>query len=380
LSQLIFSPFCRLGLRFGAGSTVVLLIVCVIAIAATLIFVPLVHRNIALGIGNLLLAYCIFGHLAYVREVRAKFYQRTLDISENRLLPSETQLTSGWFRRPLMRLTILFGRNLDQIQTRTKASVEKIAVTSDKVSEDAGDLAERAEEIAAMLEETASGMEEFAATIERSADSCRHAHNQSGEVLRLAEHGVRGVTELSTQMEASQAFAQKIRVILGTIDEIAVQINILALNASIEAARAGDQGRAFAVVATEVRKLAMRTSASTKNVGYELDKALEVTESGSWLAKSANDSILNMVATTQSYSRLVGDIATSATEQSAGVEQIKMAVEQMAGLTQRNCASVDQLKSIATGIRQNVLQYKKSVASLNKVDSGAEASILNQTK
>lgn len=380
MSQFLFYPSRLFGLRFGAGGSVLVLVVCVFGIAATLVFVPSAYRNSALGAANLFFAYCLLGHLAYGREARAQFHKRTVEITQNRLLPSETQLKSRWFQRPLMRLTVLFGQNLDQIQTRTKVSVEKIAVTSDKVSQDAGALAERAEEIAAMLEETASGMEEFAATIERSADSCRHAHSQSGEVLRLAEHGVRGVTELSAQMQASQVFAQKIRIILGTIDEIAVQINILALNASIEAARAGDQGRAFAVVATEVRKLAMRTSASTKKVGEELDQTLAVTESGAWLAKEANESILNMVRTTKSYSRLVGDIAISATEQSAGVEQIKMAVEQMAGLTQRNSASVDQLKSISAGIRQNVIQYKESIAGLNKIDSNADSSAKNQKK
>jgi methyl-accepting chemotaxis protein len=380
LSQFLFFPSRRFGLRFGAGGSVLLLIVCIFGIAATLYFVTGANRNVALAGANLLFAYCLLGHLAYGREARAKFHERTLDITHNRLLPSEEQLKSRWFRRPLMRLTVLFGQNLDQIQTRTKVSVEKIAVTSEKVSQDAGALAERAEEIASMLEETASGMEEFAATIERSADSCRHAHSQSGDVLRLAEHGVRGVTELTEQMNASQIFAQKIRVILGTIDEVAVQINILALNASIEAARAGDQGRAFAVVATEVRKLAMRTSASTKKVSEELDQTLAVTESGTWLAKEATDSIINMVKTTKSYSRLVGDIATSATEQSAGVEQIKMAVEQMAGLTQRNAASVDQLKSIATGIRHNVVQYKESIAGLNKIDNNAVTSVSTQSK
>jgi methyl-accepting chemotaxis protein len=375
LKQLIFYPSRRFGLRFGAGGSVLVLVACVLAIAVTLVFVPPIYRNSALLAANVLFAYCLLGHLAYGREARAQFHKRTMDITERRLIPDEQQLQSRWYRRPLMRLTVMFGQNLEQIQSRTKLSTDKIAATANKVSQDAGDLAERAEEIAAMLEETASGMEEFAATIERSADSCRHAHSQSGDVLRLAEHGVRGVTELSSQMEASQVFAQKIRDILENIDEIAVQINILALNASIEAARAGDQGRAFAVVATEVRKLAMRTSASTKKVGEELDQTLAVTESGAWLAKEANDSILKMVSTTKSYSSLIGEIATSATEQSAGVEQIKMAVEQMAGLTQRNAASVDHLKSIANGIRQNLALYKESIDGLNKLDNNAKQSV-----
>jgi methyl-accepting chemotaxis protein len=374
LKQLIFYPSRRFGLRFGAGGSVLVLVACVLAIAATLVFVPPIYRNSALLAANVMFAYCLLGHLAYGREARAQFHKRTRDITERRLIPDEQQLQSRWYRRPLMRLTVMFGQNLEQIQSRTKHSTDKIAATANKVSQDAGDLAERAEEIAAMLEETASGMEEFAATIERSADSCRHAHSQSGDVLRLAEHGVRGVTELSSQMEASQVFAQKIRNILENIDEIAVQINILALNASIEAARAGDQGRAFAVVATEVRKLAMRTSASTKKVGEELDQTLAVTESGAWLAKEANDSILKMVSTTKSYSSLIGEIATSATEQSAGVEQIKMAVEQMAGLTQRNAASVDQLKTIANGIRHNLAQYKESIDGLNRLDNNAKQS------
>jgi methyl-accepting chemotaxis protein len=380
LRQFFFYPSRRLGLHFGAIGSVLSLALSVLGIAATLVFSSPENRNLAFGVANLVFAYCLLGHLAYGREARKKFYQRTADIAENRLVPSEAQLKSRWFQRPLMRLTVLFGQNLNRIQTHTQTSVEKIAVTSEKVSQDAGGLAERAEEIAAMLEQTASGMEEFAATIERSADSCRHAHSQSDEVLRLAQHGVRGVTELSEQMQASQVFAQKIRAILATIDEIAVQINILALNASIEAARAGDQGRAFAVVATEVRKLAMRTSTSTKKVGEELDQALAVTESGTWLAKEANNSIVEMVKITKSYSRLVGDIATSATEQSAGVEQIKMAVEQMAGLTQRNAASVDQLKTISMGIRENVHHYKQSIAGLNKIDGNADSRVLIQPK
>ncbi len=369
MSRYIFLPSRWFGVHFGAFGSVSLLLVCIAALVGITLFAAPQYREIAIFSVTVVFAYLLLGHLAYGRQARSRFLRRTVDISENRLVPTEEQLKSRWFTRPLMRLTVLFGQNLSRIQTETKLSIEKISSASDTVANDAGALSERAEEIAAMLEETASGMEEFAATIERSADSCRQAHSQSSDVLRLAEQGVRGVTELSEQMAAGQVFAEKIRTILGTIDEVAVQINILALNASIEAARAGDQGRAFAVVATEVRKLAMRTSVSTKKVSEELDQALKITESGAWLAQQATESIRNMVKTTKSYSRLVGDIATSATEQSAGVEQIKMAVEQMAGLTQRNSTSVDQLKSIASGIGQNITQFKDSVASLNKLDS-----------
>ena len=127
---------------------------------------------------------------------------------------------------------------------------------------------------------------------------------------------------------------------ISIIEEIAYQTNLLALNAAIEAARAGDQGRGFAVVAAEVRKLAERSQSAAKEIGDLAAKSVGVAEqSGVLLAE--------LVPTIKKTAELIQDVAAASKEQSAGVDQINKAMNQVDTVTQRNASSAEELSSTA---------------------------------
>jgi methyl-accepting chemotaxis protein len=124
------------------------------------------------------------------------------------------------------------------------------------------------------------------------------------------------------------------------IEEIAYQTNLLALNAAIEAARAGDQGRGFAVVAAEVRKLAERSQSAAKEIGDLAAKSVGVAEQSGVL-------IAELVPTIKKTAELIQDVAAASKEQSAGVDQINKAMNQVDTVTQRNASSAEELSSTA---------------------------------
>ena len=155
---------------------------------------------------------------------------------------------------------------------------------------------------------------------------------------------------------ANQEIAEKINV----INAIAVQTNILALNASVEAARAGEHGKGFAVVAQEVRKLAE----VSKNAA---DEIVGLTQASFTLSKEAEEAMEITIPKIGQTSQLVQEIADSSKEQSNGAMQVNNAIQQLNGVTQQNAsaseelaATAEEMASQAENLRQSVRFFKLS--------------------
>lgn len=220
-------------------------------------------------------------------------------------------------------------------------------------------LARGAEEIASMLEESAAGMEEFAASIERNAASCRDASDRGQEAKAAADAAVQGIGELLGSLRDAAAYTSRVSALAAGIEDIASQTRGLALSASVESARAGSSFQGFAQFAADVRDLAQRSAEAAHRVKDLMGQAVADGADLSRLAASARSAITEAAAHVTSTSPLISEIALASSEQNAGVGQIKMAIEQMATLTQENALAVDEASRIAHALSRESSQLAR---------------------
>ncbi len=265
------------------------------------------------------------------------------------------------------------------ISNRVAAASEELSAQVEEVSHGSETQRDRAAS-------TATAMEEMNATVLEVARNAGQASEQADEARNRAQHGadmvnkvieaIRQVnavaSELQNNMEELGAQAESIGGVMNVISDIADQTNLLALNAAIEAARAGEAGRGFAVVADEVRKLAEKTMSATTEVGSSIEGIQQSTTSNITRVTSATRSIseatdlagtsgtalqeiLQLVA---NNSALIAGIATAAEEQSATSEEINTSVEEVnriaseiASGMMESAAAVQELSNMAQQLR-----------------------------
>jgi methyl-accepting chemotaxis protein len=212
---------------------------------------------------------------------------------------------------------------------------------------------------------------------------------------------IAGVVKKSSHtIQALGRSSKQIGEIVSVINEIADQTNLLALNAAIEAARAGEQGRGFAVVADEVRKLAERTTKATKEIAsmiksiqkdteeavYSMDEGTREVDNGIGLADKAGASLKEIMQVSQRVADMVTEIAAASEEQSrAGeeisnnVESINKLAEQTATRTQQVARSAEDLDRLTETLRQVVSQFKLS-REKHRASSSASMKTVEETE
>ena len=235
-------------------------------------------------------------------------------------------------------------RTIVDNSTEIHARAEEISASSD-------DLSHRTENQAATLEETAAALDELTASVREAAESASEVESVVTEARKDAEESGVVVSEAVDAMSLIRKSSSEISQIIGVIDDIAFQTNLLSLNAGVEAARAGDAGRGFAVVASEVRALAQRSSEAAKQIKSLITSSSEQVETGVCLVGRTGEALGSIIERVSNIDALVSSIASGSREQSSGLGEINIGMSQLDQVTQQNAAMVEEATAAATTLR-----------------------------
>lgn len=244
---------------------------------------------------------------------------------------------------------------------------ERVASASGQISDASRQLAEGASEQAASTEETSAALEEVASMTRRNAENADQVDHLMREVNQVVGEANAAMTELNGSMETISRAGAETSKIIKTIDEIAFQTNLLALNASVEAARAGEFGAGFAVVAGEVRNLAMRATAAARNTSDLIEGTVEKVEDGARLVAETSNAFGRVRESATKVGDLLGEISAGSTEQAEGIRQVNEAVADMDGVVQRNAANAEECASASEEMKAEAERMRLSVGDLMKM-------------
>jgi methyl-accepting chemotaxis protein len=329
------------------------------AIAQTVVIVAIVSGSIlSIGLG-----------LTIAANVRTRLNAMTLRLKD--IAEGEGDLTQ--------RVDSSAKDEIGELGTWFNTFVEKIQGIMVEITSSASGVASASTEIAASNEEMSAGLAEqadqvsqvSAATEEMSATS-QEVANKSTEGKGVVEETVRRIEEIAGEVKASAAAvntlgqkSEEIGQIIAVINDIADQTNLLALNAAIEAARAGEHGRGFAVVADEVRKLAERTTQATEQVGSSIREIQSETEGAVRRMEAGTQKVQGGVEFARQAGDALGSIVAAAEQQSAATIEISQSVEQINSVAmqskegaQQAAAAAAQLSAEAEKLQALVGRFK----------------------
>jgi len=234
-------------------------------------------------------------------------------------------------------------------------------------------LAEGASEQASSLEETSSALEQMAAMTRTNADNAKQANAKMDESRGIIAEGHTAMGESSEAMNQIAEASERVSKIIKAIEEIAFQTNLLALNAAVEAARAGEHGKGFAVVADEVRSLAQRAATAANETSDLIAQTVQRVARGVDSNRQTTDAFAKISEATAQVAELVRQITDATNEQAQGVEQVNTAVSQMDKITQQSASGAEESASAAEELAAQSQQLKGMVQEMSGLINGASA-------
>ncbi len=263
------------------------------------------------------------------------------------------------------RLAVAMAAMQDRLRTSVRAlrhSADSVQGASREIGAGSQHLSDRAELAAGRLAETASAVRGLRTTLADSVGAAREASALAGGAQRGAQQGHAAVARLVAQMQSIEAAARRITEIVEVIDGIAFQTNVLALNASVEAARAGDHGRGFAVVASEVRELARRAAEAAGQIRRLSAETSTSIGQGAASVADVDSTVNQLVETARGVAQTVEGMANTTAQQSEVLARINDTVLQLDGTTQQNAALAEQLTATAMALQDRAGELQEIIA------------------
>ena len=287
------------------------------------------------------------------------------------------------------------GESVSGILNQVKEAVAATASAANEISSSTEQMAAGAQEQSAQAHEVASAVEQMTKTIYETTKNTTQATEASKSAGKSAVEGgsvvsetVSGMNRIAEVVKKSAETVQElgkssdqIGEIVQVIDDIADQTNLLALNAAIEAARAGEQGRGFAVVADEVRKLAERTTKATKEIATmikqiqkdtsgavdSMQQGTKEVEAGKILAEKAGTSLQDIIHGAEKVVDIVTQVAAASEEQSSAAEQISKNIESISSVTTQSASGIQQIAHASEDLNRLTLNLQELISQF-KVD------------
>lgn len=350
----------------------VVIVVCIVSAAVFVFCGFLIARSISRPLEVM---------VKKVKDVAAGDFTHTIDLGST----DEMGMIAGELDRMLSGLREAFSRIAGETDT--------VSFQAEKLSESSNSLLKGVEQQKLQVEQVATSATEMSQTVVDVASNAMNANELTMESANFAKTGkntviqtVDSITKLAESVEAAAKSikelgksSQEIGVIVSVIQDIADQTNLLALNAAIEAARAGEQGRGFAVVADEVRKLAEKTAKATSEISEKINgiqaktrDSISAMEKGSSLtdeavgnARKAGESLEKIVESSQKVTQTVQSIATATEEQSAAADEVSHNMEEVSGVINETASSSEEVRasssellSVAQGLISEMRRFK----------------------
>ena len=257
---------------------------------------------------------------------------------------------------------------MEQITTLLNHAILQISNTADQIAGGAEQVANGAQMLSQGAVEQAGSMQELAANINEISDGVRNnaddsvnASRKINQVNGLLTDSSGAMGELIREIRNINENSMTIGKIVKEVEDIAFQTNILALNASVEAARAGDAGRGFSVVANEVRHLAAKTTEASKMMAGLAQQTLAQAESGTRAADRATTSMDHVVDGTQEIIEMVDRISDASVRQADSIVQIRQSIEMVSEIVQGNSAMAEESAAASEELSAQAQVLKKLV-------------------
>ena len=255
------------------------------------------------------------------------------------------------------------------VKGMTEAS-DEVAAASAQVSSASIMLAEGASEQAAAVEQTSASLMQISSMIRQNAENAGRADIVMKEVSEIIKKAGHSMSELKSSMEETISASDQTVHIIKTIDEIAFQTNLLALNAAVEAARAGNSGAGFAVVAEEVRNLALRASEAARTTSELIEKTVQQIKTGFHLLSGTGEAFSAVTERSIRAGDIVGEIAGASGEQSKGIEQLQNAVDDMEKVIHQNASTAEESAAASEELSAQAEEMKSFTHALSAMISG----------
>ena len=264
-------------------------------------------------------------------------------------------------------LTALGAMNgqLRHVVNTIRNGTTEISTSTQQIASGNQDLSARTSEQAAALEETAASMQEFTDSVNANAMRAHEASRLAETASGIARESGAAMSEAVGAMVQVQSVASRITDITEMMDRIATQTHILALNASVEAARAGAAGKGFNIVAAEVQSLARSSRTASSEIRSLIEESVNIIESGTQMISRAESMVGKLLDSVDNVAQTVGSIATQSREQATGIQQVNRAVRQMDEVTQSNAALVEEAAAAANTVQVRARSLVQSVEFFN---------------